>query len=118
MARDDYFRVMCYILTQLYTWRRNDEPVDWKRISADGYGIPYGYWRGIMQDMADEGFIKGLVVKKYIDMAEPTVLETDVRITMMGIEFLKENSQMNKVREWIKTAPGIAADFAALITSI
>lgn len=54
----------------------------------------------------DDGYIKGFVMKQYINGRVPMGLE-EIDITPKGITYLSENSNMQKVLKWIKTAKDI-----------
>ncbi len=53
--------------------------------------------------LLDTGYIKGISIKKYVT-GETNVDADDIRITLKGLEYLSENSIMQRM---YKTAKGI-----------
>lgn len=102
MPMDDYFRVRFEILKELYIAKKNAEPVDLIKISADELKLHQGYRDTILKEMLEDGYIKGFKVKPYINGDIITGLE-NMDITAKGIEYLKENGMMKKVLEYLKT---------------
>lgn len=102
MARDDYFRMLYEILKKLYLAKKQGQPVDLLQISADSLGIPQGYRDEILSDALYKGLVSGFTVKSDINGTVVMGLER-IKITYDGIEYLKENSNMRKVVEYLKT---------------
>lgn len=101
MSRDDYFRLVFKILTELYAALRTGERVDIARISAEALKIPNGYWTDIMANLLDEGYTKGYMIRDYITGSKIEGIE-GIKITPKGIEYLKENNMMLKVLRYLK----------------
>lgn len=60
-------------------------------------GITEERWKAYMQMLQKEGYIEGLSCKQYI--GEETVIRADkIRITLKGLEYLAENSVMQKIK--------------------
>lgn len=60
-------------------------------------------WARYMEMMMDVGYIKGVSISEYVT-GEKVVDIKNIRITLKGLEYLQENSMMNKI---YKTAKGI-----------
>lgn len=106
MAKDDYFKIMYVILKELYETMKAGERFDKKSISPERLGINDGYLLSILEELLDNGFIKGLAIGnsktgKYVSDLN------DMRITMKGVQFLEENSMMRKVAEALKDVKDI-----------
>lgn len=72
-------------------------------IGADKLGVSDERWARYIEMMADVGYIKGISISKDIT-GSMNVDATDMRITLKGLEYLQENSIMQKI---YKTAKGI-----------
>ena len=101
MPRDDYFRLVFKVLTELYTALKAGESVDVTELTAKALKIPQAYWAEIMYNLLDEGYVKGYSVRRYLSGTVITGLE-DIQITPKGIEYLKENNMMRKVLTYLK----------------
>ena len=102
MAKDDYFVIVYRILTYLYACFKQGERPDVALFGPDALGINNGYWGNVMESLLSEGYIKGITVLP--PMGEGFGIKIlDLRITQKGIEFLQDNSQMAKVKDFLKT---------------
>ncbi len=101
MPRDDYFRITYLILSELYQCRKDGVKVDVESISDIRFGIAYSYWLSIIEDLLEDGYIKGVIAKECKTGKYLLNLE-DIDITRSGIEYLQDNSKMNKVMEVLK----------------
>lgn len=72
-------------------------------ISAEKMNIPFEKWEQLLILMQDEGYIKGLVVSKDLEQTYRHISEPiKPQITIKGLEYLAENSFMEKAREALK----------------
>ena len=101
MSRDDYFRLVFKILTELYAALRMGERVDITCISAEALKIPNGYWTDIMANLLEDGYTKGDMIRDYITGSKIEGIE-GIKIAPKGIEYLKENTMMQKVFKYLK----------------
>ena len=98
----DNFKAVYKILSTLE--KSMDYPeFDMDRISANTLGISQERWNRYIEMMVDVGYIKGVEITEYID-GERRVEDFGIRITLKGLEYLQENSIMQKM---YKTAKGI-----------
>ena len=79
------------------------ENVDIERISSNNLGISQQRWNKYREMLLDAGYIKGVTIQKYVT-GETNVDAEDIRITLKGLEYLSENSIMQKM---YKAAKGI-----------
>lgn len=76
---------------------------DIEQVGADALGVSKERWNRYIEMMADVGYIKGVSV--YQNIAGDTIVNAkDIRITLKGLEYLQENSIMQKI---YKAAKGI-----------
>ena len=101
MPRDDYFRLVFRVLSELYTTLKAGERIDVTELTSEALRIPQAYWAEIMCNLLDDGYVKGYSVRRYLSGAAITGLE-DIQITLKGIEYLKENNMMRKVFTYLK----------------
>lgn len=99
----DNFKIIYRILKYLEKAMDYDE-ADTDFISAKKLGISDQRWIAIMEMLAKEGYITGIDIKRCIG-GDICMSMSDIRITMKGLEYLQENSLMQKAA---KLAKGIA----------
>lgn len=106
MAKDDYFVIVYRILAYLYQCFKAGEAPDKEMFGPEALGINNGYWANVIESIVNEGYITG--VSTIPSLGGIIGIRTDnIKITQKGIEFLQENSQMAKVREFLRTAKDI-----------
>ena len=98
----DNFKIIYKILSVLEK-SMDLENVDIERISSNNLGISQQRWNKYMEMLLDAGYIKGVTIQKYVT-GETNVDAEDIRITLNGLEYLSENSIMQKM---YKAAKGI-----------
>jgi hypothetical protein len=106
MPRDDYDRIVYVILSELYRCLKAGERIAPVELTPEALGIPEAYRDDILEELLSDGLTRGYKVKQYINGRAIIDLE-QISITPDGIHYLKENSAMKKVMEWIKTAKDI-----------
>lgn len=77
VAGDDTFPIVDYI-------KKQGEQIGENRLA------------GLLEMMVDEGYVKGIVVRRYLSSPTPIVYYESPRLTMKGLEYLEENSLMKK----------------------
>lgn len=105
MAKDDYHVIVYQILAYLYQCLKKGEKVEEKNLehNCKYFQINKDYWVYILYHMQESGLIEGILFVDIDDMElpYPTQLE-DCRITPMGIEYLCDNSFMEKAKKFLK----------------
>ena len=101
MAKDDYFKIIYVILTELYGCKKKGCKVDLRVIGPQRFQIPEGYLLDILSELLDEGYVKGFEVLQTKSGRCVCGLE-DIGITMKGIEYLQDNSKMKQVYNALK----------------
>lgn len=104
MARDDYYVIVYKILSYLYQCLKLGKKIDEKCIDNDNkyISINLDYWKYIIVKLIDEEYISnvqydrtwcGEIIVSNLDQAQ---------ITPKGIEYLNENSLMEKAKKFLK----------------
>lgn len=96
----DNFKIIYGILRYLEKAMDYDE-ADIDFISAEYFKITEQRWRSIMKMLVREGYITGIDVKRSAD-GEICMSVSDVRITLKGLEYLQDNSMMQKAANLAK----------------
>lgn len=91
----DNFKIIYKILSVLEK-SMDLENVDIERISSNNLDISQQRWNKYMEMLLDAGYIKGVSIKKYTD-GEMRVDIENIRITLKGLEYLSENSIMQRM---------------------
>lgn len=99
---NDNFKCIYKILKTLE--KAMDYPeFDISQISHEKLGVSKERWARYIEMMADVGYVKGIRV--FVDSTgELEIEDTGVRITLKGLEYLTENSIMQKM---YKAAKGV-----------
>lgn len=89
----------------------DDEIVDISPISHEALGISHARWSRIIEMMLESGLIEGFSPVHRLGSTYTAFKEMDPRITLKGVQFLAENSNVAKlyrvakeIKDWI---PGI-----------
>ena len=98
----DNFKAVYRILTALE--KAMDLPeFDTSQIGPDKLGVSEERWGRYIEMMADVGYIKGVEIVQRID-GSLNVDASEMRVTLKGLEYLQENSIMQKL---YRSAKGI-----------
>lgn len=105
MAKDDYHVIVYQILSYLYQCLKKGIRVEGKNIEHNSkyLKINENYWNYILYHMYSSGMIEGIMFVQIdgLELPYPTMLE-QCRITPVGIEYLCDNSLMEKVKNFLK----------------
>ena len=106
MAKDDYHVIVYQILSYLYMCLKKDIKVKGKNISHESskyFHINKNYWSFIIVNMFNDGMITGITLTKVWGEEYPIISDLDdCRITPYGIEYLCDNSFMQKAKKFMK----------------
>ena len=105
MAKDDYHVIVYQILAYLYQCLKKDERVDTKNLQNNNkfFQINENYWAYILVNMQDMGLIEGVGFLDVDQRPYPIPIKLDdCRITPAGIEYLCDNSFMEKAKRFLK----------------
>ncbi len=110
MAKNDYFVIAYRILSYLYECFKAGETPDVSMFGPDALNISNGYWANVMESLYEDGYIKGIAMIPRIGGA-PGVKLIDPKITSKGIEYLQDNSTMQKAKNFLKDIKDIVPGF-------
>lgn len=102
MANNDMEVIMYKVLNYLYKCMKADVIPNKEDLirDCDLVNIPENYWTQVVIELCDRGFVKGIHTRA--TKSGPLIfVNPDVRITFDGVEFLKENSTMKKVKDFL-----------------
>lgn len=107
MAKDDYHVIVYQILSYLYQQLKAGLPADEEMLSAEAlFGINEKYRAYILRNLLNDGYISGITIKemKYINNQKDLrfMNMNQCEITPKGIEYLTDNSFLNKAKEFFK----------------
>lgn len=110
MAKNDYHVIVYQILSYLYQMLKNGKKVEGKYISYDNkyFQINKNYWTYIMINLLKDEYIEGILIDNIDGEEMPNVYYLDrCTITPKGIEYLCDNSFMEKAKQFFKDAKDI-----------
>lgn len=110
MAKDDYFVIAYRILDYLYKCFKDGVSSDIDFISPDALKINQGYFVNVMESLSDKEYIKGVCFPRSIG-APVGVKFSDLKITQDGMEFLQENSSIQKAKKALQTFKSVIPGF-------
>lgn len=104
MAQNDMHVIMYKILAYLYDCMKRGERPESACYAHDSdmLGIPYAYWAQVMREMSDHCYVRGFSFIKAADNIR--VKAVDPAVTIEGVEFLSENSAMQRALDYLKEA--------------
>ncbi|WP_018659438.1 YjcQ family protein [Allofustis seminis] len=109
MAKDDYHVVVYQILAYLYVQLKAGEKIDTKLLQAESnyLNINRLYWSYIIENLYNQGLVSGVVKSK--SWGGNTVMFDieNIKITPLGIEYLTDNSFLEKAKEFLKDIKAI-----------
>lgn len=110
MAKDDYFVIAYQILAYLYNSLKKGRTIEEQYLKQDSplfkTKLNEKYWKYIIRNLEEEGFIRGLAIGWLNDDLVITGLE-QMEITPKGIDYLCNNSLMEKAKKFLKGAKEI-----------
>ena len=77
---------------------------DLSSISHTALEISKERWNSYIEMLSDNGYVKNVIIREYTQDNEKLIDITKMRITLKGLEYLSENSIMQRL---YKTAMGI-----------
>ena len=95
----DNFSVIYKILKTLEKAMDYDE-IEIESISADTLGITENRWLAIMEMLISDGLVTGVKITNYL--SNKRLVNSDMRITLKGLEYLQDNTLMKKAHNIAK----------------
>lgn len=99
----DHFVVIYKILSALEANMDTGQPIDEHLFNAEALGISRERFFSYLEMLSDSGYIKGAELTNYI--RSPIVHYSNAKITLKGLEYLAENTIMQRI---YKTVKGVA----------
>lgn len=110
MAKDDYYVIVYQILAYLYQCLKSGTDIDTKMLMPDSHLLRVNekYWQYIMYNLSKDGYIDGVNVVTIDNQSMAYIASIeDCMITPKGIEYLCENSTINKAVKYLKDIKAI-----------
>lgn len=120
MAKDDMEVIMYKILKYLYECMKKDVKPQLEDFSWDSklFQIPQSYWCKIIMTLVEKGCIAGFKIIGNTKDAPTIQTDRPFEITFEGVQFLEENSRMQKAKEYCaETFNAILSAVLGVITS-
>lgn len=114
MAKDDYFVIAYRVLAYLYACLKAGEPPDMEylKCNTDDFPVNGSYWEYILKHLYKDGYIEGVSLIPITGRPTESVkLTAAVSITPLGIEYLHENSTIQKAKAFLKDIKEIVPGF-------
>ncbi len=101
MAQNDMYVIFYKVLAYLYKALKDGKNPSWADLQFNStiIDIPYAYWMHIMQELIDEGYIKG--VNAVQTKSGFIFCDNGIYITAKGVEFLETNGLMGKAKDFL-----------------
>lgn len=106
MSKDDYFVLAYKLLAYLYDCLKSGESPDMEYLDYDTKAFPIheAYWHYLLTNLYKDGYIEGIAIEGIAFVSIPyrenkgVKILSNLQITPKGIEYLQENSTMQKVK--------------------
>ena len=122
MARDDYDRIVCIILTYLYArlkGKTEEKPEIYLQPMTKDFPVSEEYFFFVLENMSKAGYIDGI---NFIRVGGGDITNisgmSGIRITEAGIHYLCNDSTMRKVLEWLRDNAVSLAGMVSTVVSI
>ena len=104
MAKDDMQVLFCKILVYLYKVLKGTQKKDIYYIQPRTYDFPISkeYLQTILIELYEKGYIRNLIYQKAYSSDVVYFNYYGIEITYDGVEFLRENSTMQKIARTLK----------------
>ena len=124
MAKDDYSRIVCLILTYLYARLRGkteERPEVYLQPMTKDFPIEENFFYFILEEMQKKEWIQGLsFVRAWSGKLVSVKGLSHVQITGDGIQYLCDNSSMRKTLEWLRdnvpALPGMVTTIIGILS--
>lgn len=90
------FKIIYKILKYLETAMDYSEP-DYEPLNKDALGISEERRTALIEQLLKNGYIEGVEIKKYIGNVSPVISYFKPKITLKGLEYLHNNTMMQKI---------------------
>ena len=101
MPLSDYYKIKYAILKTLFENKEQGRKTKVEMIGNDRFKISESYWIDILDDLLEDKLIKDVKITKCKDTRVISGLE-DIEISSAGIDYLHDNTKMQKAYEIFK----------------
>lgn len=123
MAKDDYNKIVCIILTYLYArlkGKTEERPEVYLQPFTKDFPVEEDYFNFIIESMIEKKYISGVaVVKAWGGDIIKIMGISRIKITADGIQYLSENKTMRQTLEWLRdnaiTLPGMVSTVIGIL---
>lgn len=104
MKKDDYFVIIYRILAYLYECMKAGEQADlgYLKYNTDPFPINQIYWSTIWENLIEQGYVRGASTVSAVGGHHGIKIGPDVRITAAGIQYIMENTAIEKAKSFLK----------------
>lgn len=102
MVKNDYHVIVCRILAYLYACLKSGAAINIDELLPKRFDIEPSYWFYIIENLQEQGHIKGVYIRRPLN-GMSTVKLGGITITPLGIEYLQNNSAIEKAKNFLKT---------------
>lgn len=103
MAKDDYYVIVCEVLSYLYQCLKSGVDPEEKKLQPEAlHGINRKYWYYIFLHLAEDGYIEGIDFAESIGGTPEIVGLQHAEITPAGIGYLLDNNLVAKAKKFLK----------------
>lgn len=95
---------MYRILAYLYECMKAGEPADleYLRYGTDQFPINQIYWTTIWENLLEQEFVRGVSIISMAGGRHGVKIGPDVRITAAGIQYIMENTAIEKAKAFLR----------------
>lgn len=101
MAKDDYFVIAYIILAYMYDCLKKGKNIDINEINCSKLEISQNYLEYIYLHLYKDGYIENCLYNVNAIRGEEIEINSRTKITPKGIEYLQDNSKMDKAKSVI-----------------
>ncbi len=113
MAKNDYSVIVCIILSYMYECLKTGKRVELELMNPEALKLCDNYWMYIIRHLVKDGYIEGVLCTHTKEGYSFTF--DDINITPKGIEYLQENSYMQKAKETVRSLANFTSLTSALV---
>ena len=108
MSKDDFHVIAYRILQYLYECMKAGQDPDANKITAANYEINDRYFNVIIKELYNNGYIDNVYEVNTIgSLYTRYTIKSDITITLKGIEYLTDNTFIEKAKRFFKATKEI-----------
>ena len=118
MSSNDYYVIAYKLMSYLYACLKQGEhpSLEFLESGTKVFPVTESYWEYILQHLFEDGYIEGAKVIPILGKSKAGIrLTPDIMITPKGIEYLEDNSAMQRAKRFIEDAAAITGGMRSLL---